>query len=226
DVERLRIGPVSVGALHRILQDRFGRPFARQTLLRIQEQSGGHPRFALELGRVLDDDVDPLEPLPVPATLEELVRTRLDALPAGTRDTLAFVAALGAPSEALLESLLERSAASPGALSPALAAQVVERDRGAIRFTHPLLSSVLYNDLGVRRRVVPERIAAIVADPLRRARNLALAPDEPDRAVAAALDDAAGIAGGRGASASAAGLAEAAVRLAPGGAGGEGHRGG
>jgi predicted ATPase len=95
DVELLRIGPVSVGALHRILQDRFGRPFARQTLLRIHEQSGGNPLFALELARVLDDDVDPLEPLPVPATLEELVRTRLDDLPAATRDALAFVAALG-----------------------------------------------------------------------------------------------------------------------------------
>ena len=224
DVERLRIGPVSVGALHRILQDRFGRPFARQTLLRIHEQSGGNPLFALELGRVLDDDVDPLEPLPVPATLEELVRTRLDDLPAGTRDTLAFVAALGAPSESLLESLLERSAAAPGALGPALAAQVVERDRGAIRFTHPLLSSVLYNDLGVRRRVVHERIAAIVADPVLRARNLALATDEPDRAVAAALDDAAGIAGGRGASASAAELAEAALRLTPADEVGERHR--
>ena len=126
DVERLRIGPLSVGALHRILQDRFGRPFARQTLLRIHEQSGGNPFFALELARVLDEDVDPLEPLPVPATLEELVRTRLDGLPVATRDALAFVAALGTPPE----SLLERIGAAPGALGPALAAQVVERERG------------------------------------------------------------------------------------------------
>ncbi len=172
DVERLRIGPLSVGALHRILQDRFGRPFPRQTLLRIHEQSGGNPFFALELARVLDEDVDPLEPLPVPATLEELVRTRLDGLPVATRDALAFVAALGTPSE----SLLERIGAAPGALGPAFAAQVVERERGAIRFTHPLLSSVLYNDLGAQRRVVHERIAAIrpgssAARPSSRARD-------------------------------------------------------
>ncbi|HEX8110353.1 MAG TPA: AAA family ATPase, partial [Kofleriaceae bacterium] len=220
DVELLRIGPVSVGALHRILQDRFGRPFARQTLLRIHEQSGGNPLFALELARVLDDDVDPLEPLPVPATLEELVRTRLDDLPAATRDALAFVAALGTASESLLNGI----GATPGALDPALAAQVVERERGAIRFTHPLLSSVLYNELGARRRVVHGRIAAFVSDPLLRARHLALATDEPDPAVAAALDDAALIAGGRGASASAAELAEAALRLTPPGDVGGRHR--
>src|SRR6185312_6946232 len=220
DVELLRIGPVGVGALHRILQDRFGRPFARQTLLRIHEQSGGNPLFALELARVLGDDVDPLEPLPVPATLEELVRTRLDDLPAATRDALAFVAALGTPSE----SLLERIGATPGALGPALAVRVVERERGGIRFTHPLLSSALYNDLGMRRRVVHERIATFVADPVLRARHLALATDGPDPAVAAALDDAATIAGGRGASASAAELAEAALRLTPADEVGERHR--
>jgi DNA-binding CsgD family transcriptional regulator len=220
DAERLRIGPLSVGALHRILQDRFGRTFARQTLLRMHEQSGGNPFFALELARVLDEDVDPLEPLPVPATLEELVRSRLDGLPVPTRDALALVAALGTPSE----SLLERIGAAPGALGSAIAAQVVERERGAIRFTHPLLSSVLYNDLGAQRRVLHGRIAAFVADPVQRARHLALATDEPDPAVAAALDDAATVAGGRGASASAAELAEAALRLTPADEVGERHR--
>ena len=34
------------------------------------------------------------------------------------------------------------------ALDPALAAHVIEREDGTIRFTHPLLSSVLYRDLG------------------------------------------------------------------------------
>ena len=220
DAERLRIGPLSVGALHRILQDRFGRTFARQTLLRMHEQSGGNPFFVLELARVLDENVDPLEPLPVPATLEELVRTRLDGLPEATREVLAFVAALGTPPE----SLLERIGPTPGALGPAIAAQVVERKSGGIRFTHPLLSSVLYNDLGAQRRVLHGRIAAFVPDPVLRGRHLALATDEPDPAVAAALDDAATIAGGRGAAASAAELAEAALRLTPANEVGERHR--
>jgi hypothetical protein len=39
----------------------------------------------LELARVLDEDVDPLQPLPVPETLEELVRARINALPEARR---------------------------------------------------------------------------------------------------------------------------------------------
>ena len=79
--ERVEIGPLSVGAVHRLLSDRLGRSFARQTLLRIHERSGGNPFFALEIARALDGDVDPLEPLPVPQTLEGLVRVRLTGLP-------------------------------------------------------------------------------------------------------------------------------------------------
>ena len=169
-VERLPVGPLSVGALHRLLRDRLGRPFARQTLLRIHERSGGNPFFALELARVLDVDVDPLEPLPVPETLDELVRARLAGLPAATRDALALASALGTPSE----SLLERAGVAADALAPAVAAHVIERENGTIRFTHPLLSSVLYRDLGERRRSVHRRIAGIVDDPLLRARHLAL----------------------------------------------------
>jgi DNA-binding CsgD family transcriptional regulator len=211
DVQRLRVGPLSVGALHRLLHDRSGRPFARQTLLRIHERSGGNPFFALELARVLDEDIDPLEPLPVPETLDELVRARLVGLPAATRDALALASALGTPSESLLES----AGVTSDALAPAIAAQVVKRDRSAIRFTHPLLSSVLYNDLGPQRKIVHQRVAAIVPDPVIRARHLALATDKPDAAIAAALDDASAVADARGAPASAAELAEAALRLTP-----------
>jgi len=73
-VERLRVGPLSVGTIHRLVLDRLGRPFPRQTLLRIHERSGGNPFFALELAWVVDEGVDPLEPLPVPETLDELPR--------------------------------------------------------------------------------------------------------------------------------------------------------
>ena len=71
-IGRLSVGPLSVGALHRLLRDRLGRPFARQTLLRIHEGSGGNPFFALEIARALGEDLDSGQPLPVPQTLEEL----------------------------------------------------------------------------------------------------------------------------------------------------------
>jgi DNA-binding CsgD family transcriptional regulator len=219
-VRRLPMAPLSVGALHRVLRDRLDRSFARQTLLRIHERSGGNPFFALELARILDADVDPLEPLPVPETLEELVRARISGLPVSTREALALASALGTPSE----SLLERAGVPGGALDPALAAQVIEREQGAIRFTHPLLSTVLYQDLGEERRSIHGRIAGIVEEPILRARHLALSKDTADAEVAAVLDEAAGLAADRGASAVAAELAEHALRLTPLGALDERHR--
>ena len=143
--------------------------------------------------------------------LDELVRARLAGLPAATRDALALASALGTPSE----SLLERAGVAADALAPAVAAHVIERENGTIRFTHPLLSSVLYLDLGDERRSVHRRIARIVEDPLLRARHLALSSDAPDAAAAAVLEDAATLAAERGASAVAAELAEQALRLTP-----------
>lgn len=210
-VRQLVVGPLSAGAVHRFLRDRLNRVFARQTLLRIHERSGGNPFFALELARVLDADVDPLQPLPVPDTLEELVRARIDELPAPTREALALASAVGAPSE----SLLERAGVAADALGPAFAAKVIERENGTVRFTHPLLSSVLYQDLGEQRRGVHERIARTVDDPLLRGRHLALSTESPDAGVAAVLDRAARLAADRGAPAFAAELAEHALRLTP-----------
>nr|MBA3245050.1 AAA family ATPase [Actinomycetota bacterium] len=211
-VQPLVIGPLSVGALHRFLGDRLGRTFARQTLLRIHEASGGNPFFAFELARALGADVGPLQPLPVPETLEELVRARLADLSVSTRAALELASALGAPSV----SLLERAGIAPDALEAAVGAHVIERENGSIRFTHPLLSSVLYQCLsGEERRRLHERLAAIVDDPLVRARHLALATDGPDAGVAVVLDEAATRAVGRGAPAVAAELGEHALRLTP-----------
>jgi hypothetical protein len=208
-VERLHVGPLSVGGLHRFLRDRLGRPLPRQTLLRVHGRSEGNPFFALELSRGLDVDLDPLRQLTVPDTLEELVRARFSGLPASTRDALAFVSAVGATPV----SLLEHAGVTAHALDPAFAARVLEREAGLIRFTHPLLASVLYQDLGEERRQIHARIAGLVDDPLLSARHLALSVDAPDAGVAVVLDTAVALATDRGAAAVAAELAEHALRL-------------
>jgi DNA-binding CsgD family transcriptional regulator len=214
-VERLRVGPLSIGAMHLLLQRRVGRPFARPTLLRLHETSGGNPFYALELAREMalaGATGDPLERLPVPETLERLVEARLAGLGSATREALLVTAAHGRPSPALLGA----AGISTEALEPALAAQAVELSDGVVRFTHPLLASVLYQGASREdRRQAHRQLAAVVDDPVARARHLALSSDPPDVEVAATLENATKLARGRGAIVAAAELAEHALRLTP-----------
>jgi DNA-binding CsgD family transcriptional regulator len=208
---RLIVDSLSVGALHRLLHDRLGASYPRQTLLRIHERSGGNPFVALEIARVLPVQLDPLQPFPVPEAIDELLRARLAALPRSTRRALALVAAAGTPSE----TLLERAGVAEAALDAATAAQVVERADGMVRFTHPLLSSVLYANLGEERLAVHARLAELFDDPVLRALHIARGTGAADEDVARSLEDAATVATDRGAPAVAAELAEQARRLTP-----------
>ena len=156
--------------------------------------------------------VDSLEPFPVPETLERLVGARLAGLGGATHEALLLVAAHGRPSRALVGA----AGIGPDALEPAFAAQVVELSTDEIRFTHPLLASVLYQESAEEeRRGAHGRLAAVVDDPVERARHLALASDGPDEEVAAMLEEAARLPRHRGAINATAELAEYALRLTP-----------
>ena len=178
-VERLPVGPLSLGAVHILLRARLGRTFSRPSLLRVHEASGGNPFYALELARVLGAETDPTQPLLVPETLE-------GSGPRATRRT-------SAPTRRRPATRIGARPAHRGAarrcweprdtvLEPALDAHVIEEAAGAIRFTHPLLASVLYQSApaGERRRA-HGRLATIASDPLDQARHLALATESPDR---------------------------------------------
>ena len=211
-VERHDVGPLSVGAVQRLLQVRLGRVFSRPTLLRIHEMSGGNAFYALELARALEPDVEPTQPLPVPATLEELVSARLAGFAEATRAALVLVSA----DARLTPAQLDAAGVDPTALDPAVRELVVELVHGSVRFTHPLLASALYQGLAPgERRGVHGRLAEIVDDPLSRARHLALSTNEPDDELAAVLEQAAATAEGQGAPIAAAELGEHALRLTP-----------
>ena len=213
-IERVRVGPLSVGAIHRILQGRLSRGVPRPTLFRLHEVSGGNPFYALELALALGEDRvrDPTQPLPVPERLEELVSARLDGFTGVTHDALVLVSAQARLTPAQLgDAGIERSA-----LEPALEGQVIELVDGTIRFTHPLLASVLYQGLSAdERQRVHHRLAELAEDPVTRARHLALSTDEPDTELAAALEQAAEAAAVHGAPIAAGELWEHAVRLTP-----------
>ena len=98
-IERVRVGPLSVGATHQLLRARLSRTVSRPTLLRLHEASGGNPFYALELARAARVRTarsrDPTQPLPVPERLEELVSARLDGFTGATREALVLASAHG-----------------------------------------------------------------------------------------------------------------------------------
>jgi len=123
-VDHLRLGPLSMGALQRLLRTRRGTTFPRPLLVRLHEASGGNPFYAIELARALAEEppVDPTEPLPLPESLEGVARDRLAGLRPATRAALAVVAAGGRASPELLRT----AGVADEALEPAFAALVLE----------------------------------------------------------------------------------------------------
>ena len=76
-IHRLDVAPLSVGAVHRLLQEQVGLVLSRPALRRVHEVAAGNAFYALELGRALQRSGTtpaPGEPLPVPEGLRELVQ--------------------------------------------------------------------------------------------------------------------------------------------------------
>ena len=217
DVVSLRLEGLSVGGLGRLLAHRLQITLPRPTVLRIHETSAGNPFYALELARaiVAHGDLRPLPGLlPIPASLDELLRERIDGLPGTTRRPLLLVACAGRPAQAFLQRVL------PGdqeqTLRPALEAGVLESDGGSVCFSHPVLSTwVVSHASDLERREAHAVLAAAAEDLEDRARHLSLSVSEPDEEVAGALEAAARAALARGAPSSAAELAARARDLTP-----------
>ncbi|MDP9343982.1 MAG: AAA family ATPase, partial [Actinomycetota bacterium] len=215
---RLTVGPLTVDALGQLLRARLGQGFLRPTLVRLHEMSEGNPFFAIEIARasIRGDKPATGQLLPVPQSLRELVRRRLDALPADAREALLAAAALSSPTVEAVRAAVGGDDAVEEGLARAVEAGVIEVDRGQIRFSHSLFGSVIFSEASSeQRRALHRRLAAVSTDPEEGARHLALAAEGPDEDVAAALDEAARRARSRGAPDAAAELAEMALRLTP-----------
>ena len=212
---RLAVKPLDLGALHRLLVARLGVFLPRPVVRDVYDTAGGNPFFALELGRALQREGLVRQrgaPLPVPATLSELVQGRLATLP---EPTIAAVSAIAALTQPTLE-LAVAAGGGDDVLAPAFSAHVLELDGDRVRFSHPLLASgALAAVPPLERRALHARLAPLVDDPEERARHLALAAEGPDEAVARALEVAGSRARGRGAPGAAAELYEEARRLTP-----------
>lgn len=217
-LQRELLQPLSVAALHHLVRERIGISLARPVLTRLATASGGNPLFALEIGRALSrrpEGAGLIEPLPVPSTLHRLVASRVEELSTSARAMLLVVAALSRPTEAALAGVLTVGVSEP-ALIEAQDADVLVSEHGRLRFTHPLIASVLYGESSAKdRRALHLNLAESVEDPEERARHLAMATEEPSGPVSAELETTAARAAFRGAQDTAADLFGAAERLTP-----------
>jgi ATP/maltotriose-dependent transcriptional regulator MalT len=211
----VRVGPLSLGALHQMLRARTGWSFPRPTLARIEQISGGNPFYALELARSMRQEgtTDPASPLP--QTLAQLVWTRVNGIRPDVQPALLAAAALGEPTVELVQLALDtRPAEAERLLESAEDYGVITLDGQRVQFTHPLLATGVYTAASpARRRGMHRRLAELTADPEERARHIAQAAIRLDTVAAAALDQGAARARARGAPAAAADLLELAIRL-------------
>jgi DNA-binding CsgD family transcriptional regulator len=205
--ERVRIGPLSLAALHHVLRSRVQLSLPRPALVHIHKASVGNPFYALEIARLLADGDASLEAgLPVPGQVKDLVGSRLRRLPAPTREALLVAAMLSRPSLELLDA---------DTLVPAEQAGIVSVGTdGRVLFTHPLFASAVYESAPPpRRRRLHLELAERVGDVEERGRHLALGTTGRDDRVAGEVQVAAARALARGAPDAAADLYERARSL-------------
>ena len=214
ELARIRLGPLSIGAIHGAVSRRLGRSLSRPQISRIHEVSAGNPFYAIELARTLLDQ-PPGSPMSMPATLMDLVHHRVGTLDPGVREALLAMACAGAPTIGDIAYAIDDDAHHVvGLLEVAETQDIVEIAGNRVHFTHPLLARGCYDDATpAQRRAMHRRLAELVTEPELRARHLALSDPTGEPQTLDALDTAARRARRRGAPLAAAELLDMAIRL-------------
>ena len=178
------LGRSSLAAIGEIMRSRLGTVLPRSALTRLHEACGGNPFYALEYARALAGRPQMSltnEPIPIPDSLSDLVRQRVRQLTRDVRQVGRLVAASADPRERLIRAACDDHE-SWAAIDQAVDAGLIERDGGVLRFTHPLLRSVLYSEMRLNeRRQVHRRLAAVAEDIEERAWHLALGAERAQR---------------------------------------------
>lgn len=201
-LEHLDVRPLDEGASTLLLRRAFPdlSPHAVQGML---DQAQGNPLALLELPLALDQrDVALGRPstLPVSSRLRAVLENRIRQLPASAR-TLLLEAALDGTGDLLALDPEGRSRETATALAAAEGAELAYLDeRHRLVFRHPLVRSVVVSSsTPEQRRAAHTRLASMmVAHPDRRAWHLAEGTLGANESVAAALEQAARRALGRG----------------------------
>jgi DNA-binding CsgD family transcriptional regulator len=212
-LRRMDLGPLSFGAVRKMLLDRLGLSLSRALLHRIVDITEANPLFVLELGRELAARGVPehADELPIPAQIEDLLAGRIAALSStAQRALMALALCPTVGTDGLI------AVAGEVAFDEVVDRELVWADGQRVRASHPLLGATALRRAGQgARRELHRALAAAIGDPEQRAMHLALATPGSDEALSANVADAAERAAARGARQQAVALAEHAVRLTP-----------
>lgn len=213
-VQRTRLRPLSLGALHTVIFERLHKSFPRPKMLWIEQVSGGNPFFALEMARAMVDDQGDVR-TSLPSTLADLVRSRIGSMADDAEEVLLATACLADPTVEVVARATNLGVDQTLAvLAEAEGKGIVEIDGQHLRFAHPLLIRGVYSNTSpARRRAMHRRLAETIEEPELTARHLALAATSGDQQTLRALDSAAELARMRGAPGAAAELLELAIGL-------------
>ena len=178
--EQLELAALPAQVIERVALEHSPRAVPSTVMERVVQTSGGNPLFAIELVRSLSSRVvQPLVPMPVPASLTQLVEGRIAALPPATIEVLAAASLLAAPT---IDRLAELGMLDD--VAPAEVAGVVQIVTRQVEFVHPLLASAAHDAIPGSQRLRLHRRLAEVTDGLERCVHLALGTDRRDGAVA------------------------------------------
>ena len=213
----VEIGGLSLGATARAAPHAPRATFPRPTLVRLWRRRVAIPssRSSWPGAPAHGGALAPGAQLPIPATLDELLRAPPRWPQRRQRSRSArVVAAVADPTVDPLEAVL--GAASDAALAETFDAGILELDGSRLRFTHPLLgSAVAARQTPPQRRALHARLASSCRPTRSEHGTSPSRRREPDREIATILEAGGAVGARRGAPAAAAELAEQAVRLTP-----------
>ena len=208
----IRLGPLTVGGVGRMLRERLDLGLPRAQLVRLHELARGNPLTALELGRALLGG----RPLGDGVGQTELIQRRVAQLGAGTRSLLAVVGMLREPTLDMVERVVGHDPPVRDLIAEAVAAELITVDALAVRATHPLVAAASIELLpSGDRRALHARIADVADNPEVIAIHGALATSGRNERVAQQLEQAALLRARQGATVRAGELATMAIDRTP-----------
>ena len=180
----VRLAPLSDDAIEALLLAFFGAaaayPIERELHERIVRQAGGNPLYLEEVVRALISDgvltrnadrwrcVPATGTVEVPSSIEGLLLSRVDRLPAPARRTLQSAAILGSEFESALLPAVDEGAGDPALLEMLCGAEwlIPARPAGRYRFASTMAHEVVYQNLLLRRRTELHQRAGTVLEGL------------------------------------------------------------